>query len=323
MRTNACLATLLACAACASSGSPIDAPPTVATDETPSVLQRQVHAVVERVASRHDRARVGVLVLDPRDGRVVATAGSGPLGDDEPLRRAPTGSTFKAVTLAAALGAGLDPSQAFDGTACCGVRDAHPRARLDPRTTIVHSSNVGTARIVEAVGADPIVAMVESLAWNEAFHLHGRHADAALVPHDDPERHARFASGIGTEATLLHLASAYGAIANGGEWIEPTTRGDGARRCVMDSQVSATLLGFLEDAVREGTGQRARVEGVRVAGKTGTVPSGDATYSLFVGVAPVEAPTRVIAVRVEATGDHHGGSAAAPVFAELWPHVAP
>ncbi|MCB9618060.1 MAG: hypothetical protein H6724_01270 [Sandaracinus sp.] len=108
----------------------------------------------------------------------------------------------------------------------------------------MHSSNVGTARIVEAVGADPIVAMVESLAWNEAFHLHGRHADAALVPHDDPERHARFASGIGTEATLLHLASAYGAIANGGEWIEPTTRGDGARRCVMDSQVSATLLGF-------------------------------------------------------------------------------
>ncbi|MCA9614286.1 MAG: hypothetical protein H6721_24010 [Sandaracinus sp.] len=295
----------------------------MATDDTPSVLEREVRAVVERVASRHEGARVGVLVLDPRDGRVVVAAGSGVLGDDEPLRRAPTGSTFKAVTLAAALGAGLDPSRVFDGAACCGVRDAHPRAQLDPRTTIVHSSNVGTARIVETVGADPIVALVDSLAWNEAFELGGRHADAALVPHDDPEMHAHFASGIGTEATLLHLASAYAAIANGGEWIAPTTRGDGTRRRVMDAQVSATLLGFLEDAVREGTGQRARVEGVRVAGKTGTVPNGDATYSLFVGLAPVDAPTRVIAVRVEALGDHHGGSAAAPVFAELWPHVAP
>ena len=76
------------------------------------------------------------------------------------------------------------------------------------------------------------------------------------------------------------------------------------------------LRDLLEETVAHGTGSRARVEGVRVGGKTGTAQNphgGD--HALFVGVAPIEAPRIVIVAVVERGG--HGGSVAAPVVQKL------
>jgi penicillin-binding protein 2 len=67
----------------------------------------------------------------------------------------------------------------------------------------------------------------------------------------------------------------------------------------------------------KGTGGRARVEGVRVGGKTGSAenPHGELTHALFIGVAPLDNPEIAVAVVLENIG--HGGSFAAPVAGEI------
>jgi cell division protein FtsI (penicillin-binding protein 3) len=84
---------------------------------------------------------------------------------------------------------------------------------------------------------------------------------------------------------------------------------------------------MLEDVVESdhGTGNAARVAGVRVAGKTGTAdqhPDGpeeeDASYASFVGAAPSENPRYVVLVGADVVGKGaFGGSVAAPVFARI------
>ncbi len=143
--------------------------------------------------------------------------------------------------------------------------------------------------------------------------------------------------------TPIQLAVAYAALANAGVLVEPRTV---LRRETHDGVVEAEkpkLLGRLpvapehleviraglEAVVAEprGTGGRARVPGVRVAGKTGTsqvvrmkqtedleedeIPIRFRDHAWFVAFAPVEAPEIVVSVLVEHGG--HGGSAAAPI----------
>jgi penicillin-binding protein 2 len=73
-----------------------------------------------------------------------------------------------------------------------------------------------------------------------------------------------------------------------------------------------TVIDAMELVVTGGTGGRARIPGIRVAGKTGTAqnPHGE-DHALFIGFAPVENPVIAIAVMVENGG--HGGAVAAPI----------
>jgi penicillin-binding protein 2 len=144
--------------------------------------------------------------------------------------------------------------------------------------------------------------------------------------------------------TPLQMAVAYAAIANGGKILRPrlllgTEAGDGSVTPGPGPEVRGTLpvhpahlarvVDALEAVVGEegGTARRARIPGVRVAGKTGTaqvvrlkhtedleedeVPIRFRDHAWFVGFAPVEAPEIVVASLVEHGG--HGSSAAAPV----------
>lgn len=240
--------------------------------------------------------RVSIVVLDPSNGRILA--GAGDVSSDLPI-----GSTVKPFTIAAAMDAGLDPARRFPGhegrwrdADDFELADAHPRDSLDARDVLTYSSNVGAGQIVEAVGNAPVETMLGKV---------GVGADAPGWP----------ARGAGLEAhtTPLQLAGAYAAFANGGFAIEPTTDGTGARERVMSEATSEAVRDMLETAVREGTGQRARVEGHRVGGKTGTARTG---VAVFAGIAPLDNPRWVVVVRVEAEGAY-GGSVAAPAFSRI------
>jgi cell division protein FtsI (penicillin-binding protein 3) len=128
----------------------------------------------------------------------------------------------------------------------------------------------------------------------------------------------------------VQLASAYTAIANHGTRMPPSLlKLDQAPpgKPVIKPQVADDLLGMLEAVVGPNTGgRRARVEGYRVAGKTGTVRktgvSGydkDAYRSVFVGIAPASDPRIVTAVMIDhpKAGDFYGGAVAAPVFSDV------
>ena len=150
--------------------------------------------------------------------------------------------------------------------------------------------------------------------------------------------------GQGLTATPLQITAAMGVIANGGvllrprivkRVVDPATGevleepGPEVVRRVVSAGTAATisrwLVGVVEDP--KGTGKRARLDGWRVAGKTGTAQkadpvsggySEDRRFSSFVGFAPAEAPRVVIGVYVdEPKGDRYGGEVAAPAFREI------
>jgi cell division protein FtsI (penicillin-binding protein 3) len=150
--------------------------------------------------------------------------------------------------------------------------------------------------------------------------------------------------GQGLTATALQVTSAMGAIANGGVLVRPVVvkrivdpatgevleeaRPEAVRRAVS-AETAATIARWLVGVVEDpkGTGKRARLEGWRVAGKTGTAQKADAIsggysadrhFSSFVGFAPADAPRIVVGVFVdEPKGEIFGGEVAAPAFREI------
>jgi peptidoglycan glycosyltransferase len=142
------------------------------------------------------------------------------------------------------------------------------------------------------------------------------------------------------QMTPLHLALWTAAIANRGRMMAPTVvrgildshgkqeGGGGAGASswawqaapqvlsqVMSEETASRLAEMMEQVVAQGTGQRARIAGVRVAGKTGT-PQEDAgsNNAIFIAFAPVQRPRLAVAVVVENAGS---GAAVGPVVAEF------
>ncbi len=304
---------LLSCAAGAMgcAGSPAR-PARDARAEAPrAAIEEIVAAELDRLAGAEGARRAAIVVLDPRDGRVLASGGRGPEGDGEAAREAEVGSTIKPLTVAVALDAGLDPSARFDGEdgrwqadPATLLADAHPRASMTIEDVLVASSNVGAGKIVREVGEAPIARLFGEIG--------------ARVP-APPRSWLAHGAGIEVRMSPRALAGAYAAFANGGLAIEPSADGSGARRRIVSEQSARAVVAMLEAAVGdEGTGRRARVEGLRVAGKTGTTSDGAA---VFAGIAGVDAPRWVIVVRAEAPGAA-GGSLAAPSFARVAAAIA-
>lgn len=129
-------------------------------------------------------------------------------------------------------------------------------------------------------------------------------------------------------ASPLQLASAYAALANGGVYVPPTRvrrTGEVPREALVRPETARAVVAMLEGAVNgeRATGSLARIEGPRVAGKTGTagwtLPDGtEGIYASFVGFVPSSAPRFVILVGlVQPREGAFGGAAAAPVFARV------
>jgi peptidoglycan glycosyltransferase len=90
----------------------------------------------------------------------------------------------------------------------------------------------------------------------------------------------------------------------------------------MAPETASVLAQMMERVVTEGTGRRAAVPGVRVAGKTGTATgSGDFSNPWFIGFAPVDNPTIALAVFIEGSPNSGesatGGTTAAPIASQL------
>jgi cell division protein FtsI (penicillin-binding protein 3) len=163
---------------------------------------------------------------------------------------------------------------------------------------------VGTTRISDALGPAPLFAAYERFGLGPRIPAAARTNDAAM---------ARFAYGADLAATSVEIARGYLVLARGGTTV------DGAR--VVSSETAATTVAALEAAVArpDATGRRAAIDGVRVAGKTETMPvEGGGSFGVFVGIVPADAPSYVILVGVETTTDgDSGGTLAAPSFARV------
>ena len=209
---------------------------------------------------------------------------------------------------------------------------------------IVHSSNVGTARIAMMIGADRQQEFLRHLGFLEIPRVELVEASVArpLTPRNWSEISTMTISyGHGLSTSPLHLAAGYASVLNGGTVVYPTLiRQDGPQNGdrIVSESVSARLRDMLRAVVTRGTASLGEVAGYSVGGKTGTAdkpdPTGDyyddRVLATFAGVFPTDDPAYVIVVTLDEPTETSSGEdrrtagwTAVPVAAEIIRRTAP
>jgi cell division protein FtsI/penicillin-binding protein 2 len=343
--TVAVVATGAALAAAAACTSPVvSAPPGVAEPgvapragtANDASMQRAADDEIAAIQAQWSPELATIVVLDPATGEILANAGrsDGKTADVATTVAMEPGSTMKPITIAAALETrAITVDQKFDCSpdprmygdkALSGGR---AEGALDVAHLLAVSSNIGSSHIFDALGGDNMGLWLHRFHFGEALGIPG--AAAGSFPQHivtGTIEGASVAMGEAITATPLQMIAAYGAIAGDGVYHLPTLdRGGSAGERLLSSETAHSVMALLETAVLDATatGTAARVDGVHVAGKTGTAedtaPDGrDRTYASFIGVADLPSRRIVALVGIAASRDDlHGGDSAAPAFARL------
>ncbi|MCI7437867.1 MAG: FtsW/RodA/SpoVE family cell cycle protein [Coriobacteriaceae bacterium] len=311
-----------------------------------------IHSQMQRAAESALEGYTGaVVVLDPSTGAVLAKAsaptysyeqlddimglgGSGSqLLDRTTQALYSPGSTFKAVTLSAALDTGtttLDTAYDAEPSLTIGGAEVSNYGYNDYGTPTLQeafalSSNTVFGQVGVQVGPSGLVRYADAFGYgaNVGQDFNTR---ASLMP--DPSEMTEWetawaacgqpvgqhASPAGPQVTVMQNAMVAQAVANGGVVMNPyvidhvlspegaaisTTQPKSLGQAISAgtaSQVKEAMLGVVD----HGTGTRAKIRGVQVAGKTGTAQIEDGKInSFFIGFAPYDDPTLVISVVIE------------------------
>jgi len=287
-------------------------------------------------------------VTVPLKGRDTETAWAALNADpDAPLvNRAttglyPPGSSFKVVTGSAVLDLGVvTPQSLFD---CKGrllvqgftIYDFSRRGHelLDFARAMVVSCNVTFAEVGLRLGAEALVRYAELYGFNRVIPFDLPVAESHIQSPDTMDKVALASSAIGQAqdlATPLQMALVASGVANDGEVMQPYLVDEvqdyngkiikqfSPKRWdrVIKAETAQTLTGIMVKVVDEGTGTRARIDGVDVAGKTGTAEvEGKEPHAWFIGFAPAYDPKVAVAVLLEQGGE--GGVTAAPIARQV------
>ena len=318
-----------------------------------STIQERVETVLAGVGQTFRPKGATALVLDPRNGEILALAnwprvnasdpGSAPAYARQNRAVAASyepGSTFKAFTVAGALEERMiQPDTRFDlppviQVADRKIKESHERGyiSLNVGQILAQSSNVGTVKIGIRLGPQRFDKWVRRFGFGSPTGVEMPGEQRGIVPgwrQYSGSSIGNLPIGQGLAVTPMQMASAYQAIAMKGVTHRPhIVTGDPspARRVVSEktaTDVSRMLEGVLGSG---GTAQEAQVPGYKLAGKTGTAEKPDefGGYSKtkfvasFIGYAPARNPRLLVAVMVdEPQGEIYGGVVAAPAFEKI------
>ncbi|MBI3895266.1 MAG: PASTA domain-containing protein [Acidobacteria bacterium] len=329
------------------------------------------HIAEQELASAISKTRAiagTVIIQDPHTGEMLALANQPTFNpnryvgaNSEALRNwgvssaYEPGSTFKIITLAAALEEKLaDPEERIDcqmgSIVLAGhtIRDHKPFGILSVQEVFQYSSDVGAIKLALRVGNDGLYRYLRTFGFGvpTGIELPGE-ASGLTKP---PERWSKISIGaiaMGQEigVTPLQMVTAASAVANGGWLVRPRivqnpSRGrgeadpqrkenfsNGSARRILSPETASLLQRMMAQVVMAGTGKMAQPEGYTAAGKTGTAQKIDPEtrrYSTanfvasFVGFAPVDSPQLTILVVLDSPrGQYHGGDVAAPIFKRI------
>jgi len=316
-------------------------------------IQYLAHRELAAAITKNKAKGGSVVVLDAKTGEILALANQpifnpnnrrnyqpGPMRNRAVIDTFEPGSTIKPFVAAAALEHGLFRSDTVVDTPETWrvgnklVRDVHPHPQMTVSEIIQKSSNVGAVKLAMAMTPEQYWGALHRSGFGELPGSGFPGETAGRLRSADswkPVEHATMAYGYGLSVSLLQLTRAYMAFANDGEVMplsflkrEPQ---EVAGERVFSAAVAREVRAMMETVTQEGgTGQRTRVPGYRVAGKTGTAHkvidgryAPDRYLSSFVGLAPASNPRLIIGVVIDepSGGVYYGGSVAGPVFAQV------
>ena len=301
-------------------------------------IQANAESVLRQTVSKWNATSATAIVLDARNGDVLAMADApgfdanrfGQTSPSVSRNRAVTdvyepGSTFKLITVAGSLSDHLvTPQTSFVlpysiNVADRTIHDAEPRGTetMSVAQILARSSNVGAITLAEKLGKERLSAWIQRFGFGRETGVGFPGESAGFVLPPDKWFGSTIGNvpiGQGVAVTPIQLAAAYATVANGGVWVQPHlvdhVQGAGPvrpkTRRVLAPAVAAEVNGMLQNVVLEGTGTLAAVPGYKVAGKTGTaqVPDGHGRYAQgryvasFVGLVPASNPQLVVLVVV-------------------------
>ncbi len=319
-------------------------------------LQASATVHLQRSVEAHKADRGVALVMDPKTGDLLAMA-SWPEVTPDPTKSISgynpnysmvfePGSTFKILTMAEAMETGDITRNTViqcDGTFHFGrgyrVRcDAHGGGRahgpLDPEMAIAKSCNVSAAKWALMVGRDKMIENLDKLGLLKPTGIGvPKGTDVAgqfnFGEWAKQQQVANVGFGQSISCTPVALISAYSTLANGGVRMKPRLikrigeleRKPEVAARVFSEPVAEEVMELMEAVIGSdrGTGKSLRIDGYRLAGKTGTaqkIGSGQGYVSSFVGYVPANDPQAVILVMVDNPkgSQYYGSQVAGPVF---------
>lgn len=315
-------------------------------------IQAVAYSQLKRAAKIHDATSGSIVVLDVRTGEIYAMANYPSFNPNDRSQYQPyklrnraitdtfePGSTVKPLVVSSALIYGktdvdevINTSPGWMHIGGRRIRDGKNLGKIDLAMILKKSSNIGVSKL--ALRLEP-----EQLEQTFADFGFGNDTGIALIGENVgrmPLRHrwsdfelATMSFGYGLTTTTLQLAKAYAILGSGGvEYPISILKNPNpvAGEQVIPRHIAMEVVEMLEGVSQKGgTAPKAKVEGYRVAGKTGTSRKaeaggyGDDYVSVFAGLAPISDPRFAIAVMInEPQGDrYYAGDVAAPVFSAV------
>lgn len=296
----------------------------------------------------------GIVVVDVESGEVLAWA-QYPFFNPNAYRRykpaeyrnrlaldaLEPGSTFKPFLVASALQEGTVTRDTVfyceNGiwrTKKSVIRDDNRAYKdLSVSQILVHSSNIGCGKIGLELGAVKFHRYLSLLGFGQRTGLHINESKGILrAPRDWSEADLISTSfGQSLSATQAQMVQAYLTLANGGVYkplrlvLSDGETSDGGGQRVFSAQTAREVLKMMQEVVESGTGRRAAVSGISVAGKTGTAQKadksgsyGDERTASFVGLVPAKNPRYLVSIVIdEPNKNKYGGTIAAPLFKDV------
>ena len=334
-------------------------------------IQYVAERELDRAIAQHQASGGTVIVMDPKSGAVLAMAsrpGFDPNKFDEFAKQPEQfanpavslvyepGSTFKVITMAAALGERLvTPETTYNDSGVLSIGgytirnwDHKANGVTNMTQLLEKSSNIGASWLaITKLGADRFYRYVNSFGFGQPTGIDLQGEGRGIVR----DNRARLWSevdlatnsfGQAISVTPIQMVSAVAAIANGGIMMKPfvvkevrdsvtgkvvTETHPQIARQVLPRDAAQTLLTMLHGAAENGETRGTLVPGFKVAGKTGTAQIPDfvnggydssLTIASFIGAVPAEDPQFVILVKIDKpTTEPWGSLIAKPAFAVI------
>ena len=337
-------------------------------------IQKYCQQIAEKLMKEKSAKKVNILAMNPMDGSVLAMVNVPEFDLNDPFNSKGSknmeelnqmwrnscindtyepGSTFKIITMAAGLDAGVVKES--DTFSCPGYKIVEDRRIKCHKTTghgaenfvqgAMNSCNPVFMEVGERLGAIRFYDYFGQFGLLEktGIDLPG---EASTIMHNKKNigqvELATISFGQSFQITPIRLLTTVCSLINGGKKVVPhlakEIRSANAEQIqvldystdkqVVSKEISSRVCAILEKVVSEGTGKNAKVEGFRVGGKTATsekLPRGTGKYiSSFLGFSPTDKPKIALLVTVdEPQGIYYGGTVCAPIAATVFENVLP